>query len=60
MSDINLNAGVLSNRFAFLRLVTDVIDVTDMSEVQRGDEGLCELKETKAGDFEGNMTDETR
>ncbi len=29
-----------------------------MIEAQRGDEGLCELKETKAGISEGNMTEE--
>lgn len=58
VSDISLNAGSTEQPVCVSEIVTDVIDVTDMSEVQRGDEGLCELKETKAGDFEGNMTDE--
>lgn len=35
-----------------------MIDVTDISEAQGGDEGMCELKETKAGVSEGKMTDE--
>ncbi len=55
VSDIQLNTEGTEQPVCVSEIVTDVID---MSEAQRSDEGLCELKEIKAGSSEGNMTEE--
>ncbi len=46
MSDIQLNTESTEQPVCVSEIVTDVID---MSEAQRSDEGLGELKEIKAG-----------
>lgn len=58
VSDINLNAGSIEEPVCISETVTDVTDVTNLSETQGGDEGMCEHKETKAEVSEENITDE--
>ncbi len=54
VSDIQLNTESTEQPVCVSEIVTGVID---MSKAQRSDEELCELKETKAGLSEGNMTE---